>query len=645
MKKFLFALFTVGLLFNSSAQTEKVIMNIGGEEITKGEFEYLFYKNNDNEDISYKDVKEYLDLFVKFKLKVIEAENRGMDQTEAFKKELSGYRAQLAKPYLTDQDVDEFYIQQAYDRLSQEVEASHILIPVKGAKTPADTLAAYNTAIEVINQLSNGADFKTLAVKYSSDPSAKENGGYLGFFKGFQMIYPFEDAAYKTAVGELSDPVKTTYGYHVIKVHSKRPSPGEVLVAHIMKVAREDDSDEVKAEKEKEINELYEELKEGKDFETLARKNSEDHSTASKGGRLNWFSTGQLVKPFETAAFALETPGDYTEPIRTRFGWHIIKLIDKRDVQPFDEVKEKIKNRLLKDPRGTKAHESFLTKLEKEYEIEPSRENLEPFVALSKKYAYSDSLFKVDTRGMDKPVLKIEDKVFTQQDFADYLIANPRGEDPGVNDRIRMKWEKFYDQSLERYEDSQLESKYPEFHYLMKEYHDGILLFEISSQEVWDKASQDTAGLEKFYDKHKKQYKWEEPHFSGEILYCSADSVKDSVELLLSQNMKPREIFKAMNKDGLRFKYESGSYTKGQNAVVDQYIWDGEEAEPNKKFPVAFVDGTTHEAGILKAFDECRGAVTSDYQNELEEDWIKTLKKKYKVKVNKKVLKEVAGDK
>ncbi|MFB6320120.1 peptidylprolyl isomerase [Saccharicrinis sp. FJH54] len=645
MKKFLLVLFTCGLLFNSYAQSDEVLMTIGDQDITKGEFEYLFYKNNDKEDITYKDVKDYLDLFVKFKLKVIEAENRGMDQKEDFIKELGGYRAQLAKPYLTDRSVDEFYIKQAYDRLNEEVEASHILIEVKNGKTPADTLEAYNKALDIIDQLKNGADFAELARKYSADPSAQQNGGYLGYFKGFQMIYPFEDAAYKTPVGEISQPVRTTYGYHIIKVLDKRPSPGEVLVEHIMKVARDDDPADVKAQKKEEIDKIYQQLLDGKNFEDLAKKNSDDYSTASNGGRLNWFSTGQLVKPFETAAFALEKPGDISEPIRTQFGWHIIKLIDKRDVQPFNEIKDKISARLLKDDRGNKAHESFINKLKNEYNIEQYNVNIEPFAELSHKYAYTDSLFKADTRNMNKPVLKIEDSVYTQKDFADYLIANPRGENPGVADRVRMKWSAFKDQKLVDYEDSQLERKYPEFRYLMKEYHDGILLFDISSQEVWDKASQDTTGLEKFYAKHKKDYKWDEPHFSGNIIYCQTDTVMDSVKLLLAENMPIRDVFKKLNTTKLNFKYDTGSFTKGQNKIVDQMIWDGEVVEPDKKFPVVFLDGQTYPEGEVKKLNECRGAVTSDYQNELEDKWVKALKKKYKVKVNKSVLKEVAGDK
>jgi peptidyl-prolyl cis-trans isomerase SurA len=645
MKNFLLALFTCGLLLNSYAQSDETLMTIGDQDITKGEFEYLFYKNNDKEDITYKDVKDYLDLFVKFKLKVIEAENRGMDQKPAFTKELSGYRAQLAKPYLTDRNVDEFYIKQAYDRLKEEVEASHILIEIKNGKTPADTLAAYNKALDIIDQLKHGADFAELARKYSADPSAQQNGGYLGYFKGFQMIYPFENAAYNTPVGEISQPVRTTYGYHIIKVLDKRPSPGEVLVEHIMKVARDDDPADVKAQKKEEIDKIYQQLLDGKNFEELAKKNSDDYSTASKGGRLNWFSTGQLVKPFETAAFALENPGDISKPVHTQFGWHIIKLIDKRDVQPFNEIKDKISTRLLKDDRGNKAHESFINKLKSEYDIKVYNENLNPFAGLSQKYAYTDSLFKADTRGMDLPVLKIEDSVYTQKDFADYLIANPRGENPGVNERIKQKWDKYYDQKLVDYEDSQLEKKYPEFRFLMKEYHDGILLFDISSQEVWDKASQDTIGLEKFYAKNKKNYIWDKPHFSGNIIYCITDTIMDSVKLLLAENMPVGDIFKKLNGKKYKFKYDTGSFTRGQNKIVDQFIWDGEKVDPDEKFPVVFVDGETLPAGEIKELNECRGAVTSDYQNELEDKWVKSLKKKYKVKVDKKVLKEVAGDK
>ena len=340
MKKTFIAFLLVLIAFSINAQSDEVLMTIDGKQITKGEFEYLFLKNNDADEITYDDVKDYLDLYVKFKLKVVEAESRKMDTTFAFITELDGYRSQLAKPYLTDREVDEYYLKEAYDRLKEEVEASHILVEVEKGATPEDTVKAYNKAMDIAEKARNGEDFADLARKYSDDPSSESNGGYLGYFKGFQMVYPFESGAYNTPVGEVSNPVKSSFGYHIIKVHNRRPSPGEVRVAHIMKMANEEASDKQKDNAEQMIYNIHAQIKAGKDFEEMAKNYSDDYATAENGGALNWFSTGQMVKPFEKASFNLKNPGDISEPIRTQFGWHIIKLLDKRDMQTDKEIKE-----------------------------------------------------------------------------------------------------------------------------------------------------------------------------------------------------------------------------------------------------------------------------------------------------------------
>ncbi len=633
---FIVFVFVSSVMFSQDANT--VIMTIGDREITKGEFEYLFYKNNDEKNVTLKDVKEYSDLFVNFKLKVLEAEARKLDTVPTFITELDGYRSQLAKPYMTDRDLDEKLLLSAYERLKEEVEASHILVQIPEGSSPADTLSAYNKAIEVRSRAMKGEDFAALAKQFSSDPSAVDNGGYLGYFKGFQMVLPFEDGAFNTPVGEVSAPVRSSFGYHIIKVHNRRKSPGEVMVAHIMRAASADAPDEVRMQAEKEIFDILYKLKMGGSFEELAKEHSDDYTTAEHGGRLNWFSTGQMVKPFENAAFALVNKDDISEPVKTDFGWHIIKLIDKRDILPYEELKEKISNRLLRDDRGTMAHESFIKKLEKEYNITKHKENIDEFVGISKKYTYRDSMFQVVTRGMSKPVLTINGVDYSQEHFADYLVRNPRGEVPSEEERVNLKFSRYYDETIMAYENSVLEKKYPDFGYLMNEYHDGLLLFEISSTEIWDKASQDTVGLEKFYAKNKKQYRWDEPHYTGKIFYCLNDSVVDVVKGLLKNKASDLEILQKVNETGPFVNIVSGIYTKGMNDVVDFYLWGGEAYKPFKLFEKAFIEGKSFEPGAVKELEACRGMVISDYQNYLEESWIKSLRKKYKVKIDKKVL-------
>ena len=377
----------------------------------------------------------------------------------------------------------------------------------------------------------------------------------------------------------------------------------------------------------------------------MAKEQSDDYSTAQNGGELNWFSTGQMVKPFEAAAFKIAEAGDICEPIKTSFGWHIIKLIDKRDVQPFDELKDKIKSRLLRDPRGTKAHSSFINKLEKAYNITSYKENLDTFIYLSQLYAYKDTMFKSVTRGLNKPVLTINGVDYSQKHFADYLLSDPSGEVPSVQERVKRKWAKYYDKTIVDYENSVLEDKYPDFRYLMQEYHDGILLFEVSSKEVWNKASEDTLGLEKFYAKNKKNYRWDKPHFSGSIIYCTSDSVAEIAKKLIGENKNHKEMLLVLNEKRRNVEVVDGNYAKGDNAVVDFYNWGGEAYEPKNEFSTAFLDGELYEEKDIKKLDACRGAVTSDYQNYLEKNWVKALSKKYKTKVNKRVLKSIVSEK
>lgn len=640
-RKILLFFISVLTLSLNAAESEQILMTIGNKKITKSEFEYIFFKNNDKDSITKDDLDEYLDLFINFKLKVLEAESRGMDTTQAFVTELDGYREQLAKPYLTDRSVDDFYMKEAYERLSEEVKVSHVLIGIEGNKSPSDTLVAYNKAMEVRQNLINGADFPSQAKQYSVDPSAAQNGGMLGYFKGFQMIYQFESAAFNTPVGDISMPVRTQYGYHVLKVHDKRQAQGDVKVAHIMKMIAENATEELVKKAEVEIRELYKEVKDGGDFAEIAKKSSDDYGSAQSGGALNWFSTGNMVREFEQAAFALKENGDISEPIRTQFGWHIIKLLDKRGIRSYSDSKEEIKRRLQRDPRGSKAFENFIDQCKKEYKYTEHQENIDAFIDFSRRYTYQDSMFQVITRGLEKPVMTLDGIDFTQEQFADYLIKNPRGETPNEKERVKLKWDKFNVEAIVNYEKSILEKKYSEFRFLMQEYHDGILLFEISSQEVWDKASKDEAILKKYYKKVRKKYKWEEPHFNGKIVRCVNDSVMAIAKLKYQTSDVDSTILGELNADAPAVSIENGSFSKGQNDVVDYYYFEGDKYAPTVKFNSAFALGKIYKAGTPKEFELIKGNVTSDYQNYLEKQWIKMLRKKFKTSVNKDVLKTI----
>lgn len=632
-------------LVTLAQNNEKVLMTIGDTNVSKGEFEYIFNKNNASSQEEFTTTKEYVDMFVKFKLKVIEAENRGLDTTKAFIDELAGYRSQLAQPYLIDQDLNEQLLQEAYFRFTNEINATHILIRLDNHPRPEDTLKAYNKILDIRKKALDGESFGELAVQYSDDPSAKINKGNLNYFSGFQMVFPFEDAAYKTPVGEISMPVRSSFGYHIIKVNDLRPSRGEVKVAHILFLRNPEMTPEQAAELKTKADNAYKRINENPSlFVEIATNESDDKASAENDGELPWFGSGQMVFEFQEVAFGLKNKGDISTPFETQFGWHIIKKIDQRPVASFDEKQEELKRMLARTSRGRLPEESFLKRLKSQYGYTEHKENVDTFVEISKKYTYNDSLFVAVTRGLDKPVITLDsvDVTFTQEDFADYLVTDARSEVPDVKKRVETKWNRYTSKTLKNYEESQLEKNYPEFRFLMQEYHDGILLFEISQEEVWDKASIDTIGLEKYYNKVKKNYPYETEHFEGKIFYCQDDSVQNIVKQMLDNKIEENTILDSLNKQGPLVNIEEGVFVPGQNAAVDSIVFAStNDVSENLHFKTAFTVGKKYKAGVPKALSSVRGAVISDYQDYLEEKWIKQLKKKYPVKVNKQMLETV----
>jgi len=366
----------------SMAQQDATVLTVDGQSVSRGEFEAIYKKNNKDADVNKEALDEYMELFINYKLKVREAESLGMDTIKKFQTELAGYRTQLARPYLIDRELNESLLREAYERRKQEVRASHILIQIPGDQTAVDTTEAWKKVMQIRERVvSKGEDFAAVAKAESDDPSAKSNGGDLGYFTALQMVYPFENMAFGTATGEVSNPVRTRFGYHLLKVVDKRPAQGEIKAAHIMVRSVETDSEDRKADATKRINEVYALIQAGKDdFGDLALKFSEDPGSSANGGELPQFGTGKMVSEFEKAAFALKNDGDVSKPFRTEYGWHIVKRISYKPVAPFDEIKAELKTKIAKDTRADITKKSFINKLKKEYGYEAYVKNREKLV-------------------------------------------------------------------------------------------------------------------------------------------------------------------------------------------------------------------------------------------------------------------------
>ncbi|MGL4993230.1 MAG: peptidylprolyl isomerase [Bacteroidales bacterium] len=616
---------------------DPVVLKLNGKSVHKSEFEYIFNKNNSNYAIEKKSLDEYLELFKNYKLKVAEAEALGLDTTKAFKDELKGYRTQLSQPYLVDRSVDEQLIREAYDRLREYVSVRHILVRVSPEATAKERKSALSKISSLRNDLINGADFAELA-KESSDCPSSSKGGDLGFITGFMTVYPFETAAYNTPVGDISQIVETQFGYHIIKVDDRKADMGELLVAHIMKeVPRNATIEQVEASRQV-IVECLGKLSNGEEFASLARGFSDDKYSASKGGELSWFGVNKLPKPFEEAAYALEI-GELSDIVRTDYGWHIIKMLDKRSLASFEDKRAEIVRRLANDERASKGKMALVERLRKEYDVVNSKESLTDM--LTNASDMSDSLLIANASSMIKPLVTIRETNYTQGDFVNYLVN--KGLSENMKDLISSNIQQFEDDMIIKYEDEHLEEKYSEFRNLMQEYRDGILLFEISNAQVWDKASKDTAGLNRYFLDNRSKYDFESPRFKGYILQCKDQETAQRVRSIISttpQDSINARITSEINVESQVARVSKGLFSKGDNKIVDALHFNATKLD---------LSGNLQDVSLLgkelvrepEEYTDVKGLVIADYQNWLENQWVESLRKKYKIKVNKKVVKSI----
>lgn len=632
------------------AEKDPILLTVGGDPVTKAEFEAIYRKNNTKDtDQSRKALEEYMELFVNFKLKVKAAKDAGKDTVKAFQNELKGYRRQLAQPYLTDKQVNEKLVEEAYNRMKKDVRASHILISVSADALPKDTLAAYNKIIALRDKIVKGEDFETLATKVSEDPSAKQNGGDLGYFSSMMMVYPFENAAYNTPVGQISMPVRTRFGYHILKVTDVRDAQGQVRAAHIMVKVPENATDTTVATLEKKIREIYQRVKAGEDFATLASQFSDDRTSGKNGGQLPWFGTGKMVPEFEKVAFSLKNVNDLSEPFRSAYGWHIVKLLEKKGMPSFEESKAELKQKISKDSRSEVSRDAVINRIKAESAFKEDAKALDQLILKVDTSYLSGKWNSEIASSMNKTLFTLGNEQTTQFDFAVFLAQN-QSKQPGsanVESLVRKAYDYFKDEKIIAYEDARLESKYPEFKLLMQEYRDGILLFEITDENVWSKALKDTAGLEAFYDKNKTNYMWGE-RVNVMIYKCAdAKTAKATRKLVAKREKKgmtAEDIMAKVNKTSqLNLSTDPGIFSKGDNEVVDKITWVKGISQDmvNEDGTVVFIEVLDVMQPTPKTLLEARGLITADYQSYLEKEWVAKLKKLYKVEINQDVFNSI----
>lgn len=687
---------------------DPVLMTVDGRPVSRSEFETTYKKNNKSAVVTREALDEYLDLFINYKLKVRAAEEAGLDTVSKFKTELDGYRKQLARPYLIDRELNDELIREAYDRSREEVRASHILIKLDPDASPADTLAAWKRISALRDRVVAGEDFKAVAAGKggSEDPSAEKNGGDLGWFSVLQMVYPFETAAFNTPVGQVSKPVRTRFGYHIIKSFGRRPAQGEVKVAHIMVRSSDEDPAEKQAAAETKIREAFTRVSSGEiSFADAALKYSDDEGTSGKGGELPMFGSGKMIEEFEKVAFALKKNDELSQPFRTSFGWHIVKRLDYKAPPSFDEAKADLKARIARDSRAEITRKKFLNDLRTSYKYREFPKDIKALDKLvdttvfHKGTTITDTLLRKDVvegpvtrkgatyeraivsvlrngkvtsahaRRADapadqptdtvivrdthkgwvpsaamlaqwkKPVFSIDGRFLTQADFLGYVAANQKRETKQpISGYMADRYKSFVDDKVLEYEDGRLEEKYPEFRALMKEYRDGILLFELTDQKVWSKAVKDSTGLEAYYQEHRMD--WMHPvRYECDIYTCKDAAAAKALRDQHKKGKRGAELITAVSKkvaDGV--EVESGTWSAEERPVVKGLTLPGLSNDIMFEGGLRVVDLKRVLQPEPKPLSEARGLVTAAYQDQLEKDWLKELRAKYPVRVEQDVL-------
>jgi peptidyl-prolyl cis-trans isomerase SurA len=626
----------LGLVFViSSAQS---VLTIDDQDIPLEEFKSIFYKNNHDTTITREYLEEYMDLFVNFKLKVREAEELGLDTNPVFIKELEGYRKQLAKPYLKNNEFDTHMLTESYNRICKDINASHILIATNENATDKEERDAYEKAIEIRKSIIEGeVSFSEAAKNNSDDRSAVSNGGNLGYFTAFMMVYDFETAAYETAIDDISEPIKTKYGYHLIRVNDKRDAFGKVQVAHIMfKTGIGADKNKIDNAKNK-IDKVIDLLKAGEEFADVAERFSEDRTTAVRGGVLPEFGVGKMVPEFESVSFSLDNIGDVSVPFLTDYGWHVIKLIDKKPIGEFSKIEPSLRKMIEKDSRSELSQKALYEKLRKLYKV---RNMVKKYSSFRKKEVLNIAKGTFVNLSVDhSTLLTIDGTNISVNDFSEYISLNQvAGSD------IDQMYIDFVNKQLLSYEDSKLEEKYPEYKALLKEYREGILLFDLTNKKVWAKAVEDTIGLESFFTANQHSYTWPE-RADATIYKCinltTAKKVKRDIYKKKRGHLTNNEILQKINTNApLSLQINSKKFLRGESEYIDNVKWKAGIAKDIVLKDGSYIIIDIHKLipSGAKELNETRGKVISDYQNLLEKEWLLDLKSKYVVKINMEVL-------
>lgn len=642
LKYILVFVFAICQLNNYGQTTnEDVLFTVDNDPVSVSEFLRVYNKNLDLvQDESQKNIDEYLTLYTNYKLKLKEARTRGLHEKSSYQRELGNYRKQLAKSYISDSKVTNALVEEAYERVSNDVKANHILVRVEETASPEDTLNAYNQVLKLRERALNEGFEK---VRKEVHNGKTIYGEELGYFTGFKMVYKFENFAFNTPVGEISQPFRTQFGYHFIKVFDKRASRGERTVAHIMLSLKKTDS--LSENLEERIQEIYKKIEQGEDFEALAKQFSEDKSSAPKGGLLKPFSGGQLSVPiFEEVAFGLNAVGDISKPFKSKFGWHIVKLYAKKPVAPFQDIKPELEVKVKRDARSKVIDDALHTKLKKRYNISKEQPALDYFMSILNNDFFTRKWVLPEDFTGDKPLLKIGNKQFYYRDFGEYLLKNQRHNraKTDLNNIVNDNYNTFLTSNLVEYQEDNLEFENEEFAHIVGEYRDGLLLFDLMESSIWNAAKTDSVEVKDYYNAHKENYIIPK-RINAVVASSGKQKTLKKVSKLLAQGMELDKIKNLVNSnDKIEVIFTEGIMEATHQALPKDYTFQkGISKVYNHNSGYVVVQVKEMLPKETKSFEDAKGAVIADYQNYKEARWLNELKEKYPVVVNQSILKRL----
>lgn len=636
-QSFLFVFLVFNLGINLFAQSNDVLFTIDGIDVPVAEFERVYTKNNINNqaDYSEKSLQEYLDLYVNFRLKVREAEVLQMDTIKRIKNELATYKKQLIQSYINDKNVSEDLLKEAYERSKYEVDVSHIMIAWPNEYPSSGDSTKVKKEIQQILKQANSSNFAELAVKYSQDPSAKNNKGHLGYITVFQTVYPFENKLYETKIGDISEPFPTQFGYHIILVHDKIEARGTIKPAHLLILSKDTDSPEKQSAAKQQIVDIYNELMaEQITFNEAVLKYSNDNKTKYNGGQLAEMSSRAMLPEFAEAAFAIEQDGGLSEPIQTKIGWHIIQRVYKKEPGSFEDVKTQLDVKVKQDSRSNVTQEKSIKDTKEHFGYQLNQKALN---TVCQEFTFDNS----NTNSFNESLFTIGDQEYKQNDFTNYLTKNVKVKANSKTSpaQLRSWYFKFENEKIMQYRADHLAEINVDYKNLLQEYHDGILLFELTDEKVWGKAVVDTAGLKAFYNVNKNNYQWKERLNYYKV---SFENETDAMyfDKLLAKKSWDKALMKIEKKEIVYVVTEEKK--EKENIEIVNLPWKENARlidEEDNNYVVYFVKDVLPPT--VKVLEETRGYVISDYQNQLEKEWIQELKGKYVVNINDAVFKSL----